>query len=117
VRRVLIVDDNVAFAENLAEIVSDAGVAEAVVADSGSRALELLGIDRFDAMVTDMKMPRMSGAELIRRAREAHPALPILVITAFIGDDDLSIAERQGLLSVLPKPAPMRQLLDLIAQA
>lgn len=116
-RKVLIVDDNVAFGENIAEIVSDAGVAEAVVADSGMRALELLKSDRFDVMVTDMRMPRMDGAQLISHARQVDPSLPVVVLTAFTADDDLSRARNHGILSVLPKPAPVPRLLELIAQA
>lgn len=72
-RSILIVDDNRAFAENLAEIVSDAGVGTAEVADSGQRALELIAGKHFDALVTDMRMPKMNGAELIERARQIDP--------------------------------------------
>ena len=72
-RNILIVDDNRAFAENLAEIVGDAGVGAAKVADSAKRALELVAASRFDALVTDMRMPNMSGAELIDRARQIRP--------------------------------------------
>ncbi len=108
------VDDNLAFAENLAEIVDDSGTAEAVVASSGARALELLSAGQFDAMVTDMRMPRMNGTQLIQRARQIDAGLPIVVVTAFTGHDDLSTAMHEGLLSVLPKPVPIPELLDLL---
>ena len=42
---------------------------------------------RFDVMVTDMRMPKMSGAELIREARRVDPGLPVIVVSAFSGDD------------------------------
>jgi DNA-binding NtrC family response regulator len=116
-RSFLVVDDNVAFAENLAEIIGDAGVGDAIVADSGARALELIRVRRFDAMVTDMRMPVMSGAELIHKARAVDPGLPIVVITAFSVDDQLTTAAHEGVLSVLPKPAPIARALELLARA
>jgi DNA-binding NtrC family response regulator len=116
-RSILIVDDNRAFAENLAEIVSDAELGTVEVADSGERALELIAGKRFDALVTDMRMPKMNGAELIERARQIDPALPVVVISAFSADEQLTIVAHQGVLSVLPKPAPIARLLQLIGRA
>lgn len=116
-RRFLVVDDNFAFAENLAEIIADAGVGEVQIADSGMRALELIAATRFDAMVTDMRMPKMSGAELIRRARTLDPELPIVVVSAFSADEQLTTVVHEGVLSLLPKPAPIARVLELIGRA
>lgn len=116
-RKFLVVDDNLAFAENLAEIIDDAGVGEAIVADSGARALELIRETRFDAMVTDMRMPKMSGADLIPQVRRIDPGLPVVVVSAFSGDEQLTTVVHLGVLSVLPKPAPIARVLDLIARA
>jgi CheY-like chemotaxis protein len=65
VARYLVVDDNAAFADNLAEIIADGGN-EAVVADSGARALELAATTR--SVISDMRMPHMRGAEAVRVA-------------------------------------------------
>jgi CheY-like chemotaxis protein len=116
-RRYLIVDDNVAFAENLAEIISDAGAGEAVVIESGPRALELAARERFDALLSDMRMPVMSGAELVHRIRRVDPELPAIVITAYTADTDLQAARQEGLLGVLPKPVPVPRLLELLSGA
>lgn len=113
-RRYLIVDDNVAFAENLAEIIADAGAGEAVVTDSGPRALEQAASERFAALITDMRMPVMSGAELVHRIRRVDPELPAIVITAYTADNDLEAARQEGLLGVLPKPVPVPRLLELL---
>ncbi len=115
-RRYLIVDDNVAFAENLAEIIADVGD-EAVVVDSGARALELAKQERFDALISDMRMPVMNGAELVHRIRRADPALPALVVTAYTADDELAAARQEGLIGVLPKPVPVPRLLELLGAA
>ena len=115
-RRYLLVDDNAAFAENLAEIVRDAGD-EAVVAPGGRAALLLAQETRFDALLTDMRMPVMSGAQLVHEMRRLDPGLPAIVITAYTGEVDLQAAREEGLLAVLPKPAPIVRLLELLALA
>jgi CheY-like chemotaxis protein len=109
----LLVDDNLAFAENVAEILEDEG-AKAAVAGSGEQALALLATRRFDALVTDMMMPSMSGAELLKRMREIEPGLPALVVSAYTSGDELRTACEQGLLAVLSKPVPLKELLHLL---
>ncbi|HUB07452.1 MAG TPA: response regulator [Myxococcales bacterium] len=115
-RRYLIVDDNRDFAENLAEIIGDAGHATAI-ADDGRQALQLAAAERFDAVITDMKMPEVGGADLVRELREVDPQIASIVITAYTTDDDLGRARQYGLLGILPKPAPIPRLLSLLAVA
>jgi DNA-binding NtrC family response regulator len=115
-RRYLIVDDNQAFAENVAEILADDG-AETTVVSGGPQALEAARTTRFDAMVTDMRMPVMTGARLVHEIRAVDPGLPAIVITAYTGEDDLVAARDEGLLAVLPKPAPIPRLIELLRLA
>jgi CheY-like chemotaxis protein len=115
-RRYLIVDDNLDFAENLAEILRDQGD-EVAIAPGGPEALVLAGASRFDALLTDMRMPLMGGAELVHEVRRTDPGLAAMVITAHAGDDALEAARREGLLAVLPKPVPVARLLELLGAA
>lgn len=115
-RRYLIVDDNAAFAENLAEILRDDG-AEVGVVGGGPQALEAAREVRFDALITDMRMPVMSGARLVHEIRAYDHGLPAIVVTAYTGEDDLLAAREEGLLAVLPKPAPIPRLLELLRRA
>lgn len=114
--KVLITDDNRAFAENLAEILEDAGH-QAVIANSGSEALRLAAATRFDALLSDMRMPEMGGADLVHHLRRIDPGLPAIVITAYTYDNELARARHEGLLGILPKPVPMPTLLELLAVA
>lgn len=115
-RRYLLVDDNRALAENLAEILRDTG-ADAEVANDGTDALARVKARRFDAVVTDMRMPVMNGARLVHQFRRVDPDLPPLVITAYTGEADLEDARREGLLAVLPKPVPVEELIGLLGRA
>jgi CheY-like chemotaxis protein len=115
-RRYLVVDDNQPLAENLAEILETSG-AEVDVELDPQVALGRLRARRYTALVTDMRMPGLGGAELLAAARLTDPALPALVVTAFINDRDLAQVERMGVLATLPKPVPVETLLLRLTQA
>ncbi len=115
-RRYLVVDDNQPLAENLAEILETSGAEVDVELDSRA-ALGRLQARRYSALVTDMRMPGLGGAELLAAARLTDPGLPALVVTAFIGDSDLARVERMGVLATLPKPIPVEVLLLRLEQA
>lgn len=115
-RRYLVVDDNRDLAENLAEILRDTG-AEVQVATSGQAALDQVRATRFDALITDMRMPTMGGGELVHAARRVDPGLPALVMTGYSSDEALAAARREGLVAVLPKPIPLDRLTALLEVA
>src|SRR6266540_945470 len=115
-RSYLVVDDNRDFAENLAEILRDRGD-DVAVAENGEAAAALVRTRRFDAVLTDMRMPLMGGAELVHEIRRIDPGAAAMVITAHVGDDALEAARREGLLAVLPKPVEVPRVLALLASA
>jgi signal transduction histidine kinase/DNA-binding response OmpR family regulator len=84
---ILLVDDEQLVRAATAAMLRELGhdVAEA---SSGAEALVKLPTRTFDLVVTDYKMPRMDGAELARRVREARPELPLLLITGYTGASD-----------------------------
>ena len=115
-RRYLIVDDNLAFAENLAEIQENEGDGVSL-AGTGAEAVKLVQATQFDAVLTDMRMPVMGGAQLVHELRQIDPGVPALVVTAYIGDRDINFAVREGLLAVLSKPIPIPKLIELLGAA
>ncbi len=115
-RRYLFVDDNREFAENLVEIAGECGCA-CEMAATGAEAVEKVRLTRFDALVTDMRMPGMGGAAVVNAIRRVDPGLPAVVLTAHAGDADLDAARREGLLAVLAKPVPVDRLLALLGAA
>ena len=115
-RKYLVVDDNLEFAENVAEILTDTG-AEVRVAAGALSALEQLKQTRFDVVVTDMKMPGISGAELLRQLREVDPGVPVVLLSAWAQDAQVDAARRLGLLAFLSKASGTARLLDLLEHA
>lgn len=115
-RNYLLIDDNREFLENVAEILRDTG-ASVQVAEDGPAGLDLVRTRRFDAVVTDMRMPGMTGAEFLHQVREFDRGVPVILLSAFSHDDQLRDAQRDGLLAVLSKPHQMTRLLELLANA
>jgi CheY-like chemotaxis protein len=115
-RRYLLVDDNRDFAENLAEILEATGAVVDVAADATS-AVGRLEAGRYDVLVTDMRMPGMSGAELLHEARRRDPGLPVVLLSAYVQDAQLADARREGLLAVMSKPGKVPQLVALLEGA
>lgn len=101
--RILLVDDNANGLAARRTVLEELGH-HIVTAANGSDALEQFAADRFDLVVTDYKMPRMDGLELIGRLRKQVPALPIVLISGFV--DTLGLNEvSTGADAVIQKSA------------
>jgi len=107
--RILIVDDEAAVAGLLAEAVEQQGH-EVVIAHHGVEALAALGRQVPDAVFLDIRMPDMAGVEVLRRIRETHPTLPVIVITGHARDDELDEVQRLGVADVIKKPLILNHL-------
>jgi CheY-like chemotaxis protein len=83
-RRILLVDDDV-LVRTLTSRVLRSENYEVVEASDGLEAWSLAQETRFDLVITDSRMPNLSGSELVTRLRDLHPALPILQISGSHG--------------------------------
>ncbi|HEY9508671.1 MAG TPA: sigma-54 dependent transcriptional regulator [Verrucomicrobiae bacterium] len=114
--RILIVDDDPGQRSLLTSFLQSQGF-ETETADSGARALEKLRTGKFDMMISDVRMPGLSGLETLRRARQEHATLPVLLVTAFTDVRDAVSAMRDGALNYLAKPIDLDELLASVQQA
>jgi len=115
-KRVLIVDDDGGIRKSLEEILALEGCSVATAAD-GQEALEMIDADSFDAVLSDVVMPRMDGYDLYHALRERHPHLPVLMMTAFHYDKDHIIKRSriEGLSGVIfKKPVDPDKLCDAL---
>src|ERR1700744_2565439 len=114
--RILIVDDDPGQRSLLDSFLRGQGF-ETVLAESGERALELLPAGKFSMMISDVRMPGLSGVETLRRVRPQFPSLPVLLVTAYADIRDAVGAMRDGALNYLAKPIDLDELLATVRQA
>ena len=108
--RVLMAEDEALAAEVLEEALADAGFS-ILMAEDGLAALDLAGRHGFDVLLTDLRMPRMGGHELIRRLRQRRPNLPVVVMTGYDpGDGEATLPSGPGPLRLLTKPLNLDSL-------
>jgi EAL domain-containing protein (putative c-di-GMP-specific phosphodiesterase class I) len=114
--RILVVDDEEALVRVIARKLTAAGYEVSTAADGG-RAAELLTDVKFDAIVSDIDMPRMNGIELLQTVRQRDLDVPVVLMT---GNPDLETAVQavvHGALQYLIKPVDMDELGKVIARA
>ncbi|MFK7740038.1 MAG: sigma-54-dependent transcriptional regulator [Planctomycetota bacterium] len=101
--RVLVVDDETDLAESCAWFLQRAGF-EARCAASAQDALSLLDQEAFDVVVSDVRMPRMSGMELLQAVRQKDPDVEVLLLTGYPDIETAVAAIKQGAFDYLAKP-------------
>jgi DNA-binding NtrC family response regulator len=114
--RILVVDDDPGQRSLLESFLRGQNF-EVVLAESGERALALLPGGHFAMMISDVRMPGLSGLETLRRVRLQFPSLPILLVTAYADIRDAVVAMRDGALNYLAKPIDLDELLANVRQA
>jgi DNA-binding NtrC family response regulator len=81
-KKILIVDDNPNMSSLLCEMLEVFDY-ESVRANDGNQALDALKKDQFAMVITDMRMPNMSGLELLKAVKERHPKIPVVLISGY----------------------------------
>jgi len=114
--RILIVDDDASQRSLLDSFLKGQGF-ETVPVESGERALTVLRSEPFHMMISDVRMPGISGLETLRRARQEHAVLPVLLVTAYADIRDAVGAMRDGAVNYLTKPIDLDELLATVQHA
>jgi len=114
--KVLVVDDEPSVADALRLILEEAGY-EAVAVSTGSDGLVMLNNGAIDLLITDLRLPDMSGLALLGRAAGQTANPPAIVITAFSSPEVTIEAQRLGAIAVLAKPFSPSTVLELVSRA
>jgi DNA-binding NtrC family response regulator len=114
--RILIVDDDASQRSLLDSFLTSQGI-ETVTADSGGRALQILKTETINMMISDVRMPGLTGLETLRLARKDHADLPILLVTAYTDIRDAVDAIRDGAVDYLAKPIDLDELVAAVRRA
>jgi len=111
--RILIVDDDAGQRSLLDSFLRSQGF-ETVLATCGEEALDRLRGGKFDLMISDVRMPGLSGLETLRLARQQHAVLPVLLVTAYADIREAVGAMRDGALNYLAKPIDLDELVATV---
>jgi two-component system response regulator PilR (NtrC family) len=114
--RILVVDDERSMRELLAITLQQGGY-EVSLADCGRAAIEAIGREDFDLVVTDLRMPNGDGMSVLRAAREQSPHTVVLVVTAFASTETAVEAMKLGAYDYLTKPFKLEEIRLTIAKA
>ncbi len=113
---ILLVDDLRPQRELLAKCLREWGY-EVVDVASGDQAITILQTTRIDLLITDVRMPGISGLELVDILREHFPAVPVLLVTAYPDIRQAVAAIKDGAIDYLAKPVDLDELRDLVEHA
>jgi len=112
VLRVLLVDDNASVLRFLVSAFTSNHCQVTTAADA-EQALELLGDDAFDLVVSDIKMPGLSGLDLLRAVKGTRPGTPVVLITGVPSVNSAVFGLRHGAYDYLPKPFSVAEVKEL----
>ena len=107
--RILIAEDEEITLNNILDTLQDEGY-EVTATKNGSDALQRLDKEHFDVLITDIKMPGLSGMELLEKVREAYPAMEVILITGFGSIGSAVEAMRKGAYDYITKPFDLDEL-------
>ncbi|MCI0570726.1 MAG: sigma-54 dependent transcriptional regulator [Myxococcaceae bacterium] len=115
-RSILVAEDEASIRHVLTLLLSDHGYEVRAVGD-GEEALRELNARTYDALITDVRMPRMDGMTLLSRARELHPELTVIVMSAY-GSQDLALkAVAAGAYDYVQKPFKPEEVVLVLQKA
>jgi len=114
--RLLIVDDERVALRNLEHILKKAGH-EVTATTSGSNALVLLQKLPFDLVLTDLKMEKMDGMQVLRRSRELAPDTEVIMITGYATLDSAVEAMKEGAFHYIAKPYRIEEVRQVVIEA
>ncbi len=113
---ILAVDDECSMRDFLSILLTKEGY-KVTTAPDAETALNKLDSTDYDLLITDNRMPGMSGLELLAAVKEQRPELPVIMITAFTSPDDAVLAMKNGAFDYISKPFNVDEIKSVIASA
>jgi response regulator RpfG family c-di-GMP phosphodiesterase len=109
--RILIVDDEPLIRKIIVKYLSDKNYITETAAD-GAGALEKLAAEDYDLVLTDLRMPKMGGTELLQTMSEKYPKIPKIILTGYGTTEDIILALKTGAYDFLTKPITDFKILE-----
>ena len=115
-RHILIVDDEPDMRAALTAALKREGH-DLKTAENGKDALGLVEIEDFDLVISDVKMPKMTGAELLKAIKESYPNVKVIIVTAYGDEHNYQTAQAYGADDYFTKPIDFSVLKDWLDAA
>ena len=111
--KVLMVDDEVVFCENMAKLLNTRGYQVKAV-NEGEEAIRILKSEVYDVVVLDLKMPGMNGIDIMRKLKELDIPSQVIILTGHGCVDTAMEAVKLGAFDYIPKPCEVDELSEMI---
>jgi DNA-binding NtrC family response regulator len=113
---VLIVDDEEMARTDLETVLTKQQY-DVVTAETGRKALDLIGANEFDVVLTDLRIDEIDGMEILRECKEIHPLTEVIMITGYATLDTAIEAMKHGAYHYIPKPYRVGEVRKVVAEA
>jgi len=114
--RVLFVDDEEELVSTVTERLDLRGI-DATGAVSGEEALILIEQKPFDVVVLDVRMPGLGGLNVIKRIKQSHPELEVILLSGHGAKEDVETGLRLGAFDYLQKPVDLENIIAILHRA
>lgn len=115
-KKILVVDDELLILRIISDILGKEGY-EVNTAINYHNAIKLLDENKFDVVITDIRMPEKSGIDLLTHVREINSDLPVILMTGFASLESAIGAVKQGAYDYLTKPLDFNKLKRIVVQS
>jgi two-component system response regulator HydG len=112
--KVLVVDDDRRMLKTMSDILKIKGY-EALVANTGDVAVEMVKAEKPDCVLMDIKMPGTNGVEVLKMIKGVSPELPVVLMSAYASDEQMAEAKKEGAYAVLTKPIDIQMVLSFLS--
>jgi len=113
---ILVVDDELSMREFLNILLEKEGYEVTTAADASS-AIDLIQNHNFDLVISDIKMPGLSGLSLLEKIKEMNNSTPVIMITAYASPENAVIAMKNGAFDYITKPFKVDEIIKIIKSA
>jgi two-component system response regulator PilR (NtrC family) len=115
-QNILIVDDELSMREFLAHMLTKEGY-NTDVAENGEIAIDMIGKNNYQLVITDVKMPKKNGLEVLKAVKKSSPETIVIMITAYSSVDSAIEAMKVGAYDYIPKPFKIDEIKIVIRNA
>jgi len=114
-KTILVVDDEEVIREFLTEVLSEDFLVS--TATDGDEAIEQLSRKQFDLVITDMKMERVQGEEVVKYTKETYPSSEVIVISGYSSLYSVGQTINSGAFAFISKPFSIKELMNTVNKA